>query len=374
MRLARRCGLALAGLLAVGVNPTVALPSGFPQTAFSGAPGAEAVSSAATGLAEHAAVLAWPHSATQQNAPDNERLTEVVANLATGRVYILITSNGIIVGATGVPAEPGSLPPRIVQLADRKLGVLLGAVDWKDVDSGQQLASFAGEVATLRPLSGAAVPQLNRESTEGVAADIEVMGLGVFEKLRGLAEMLHGPLPPGPGQPETGQRALEIILADYVTDYGPEVWTLDYSFTQVEMRAGSGYVETHVTRPRYTQLWPPEKGQPHSLMVLGYPETDSETAKAELIRAADAGQSFGQDRGAIVMVKQAILSGDTRKLDANDAVTFMRAALGSSGGGNGNFAIAAIGEKTGFGWIVKQAATAGTDKPRPPGAPTLIKP
>lgn len=363
MRLAKVRGFALAGVAACGVGVGTGQRSSVMQASISGSAGpvSSAFISPATALAAQ--------RAGQQEAPNNERPTELVANLATGRVYILITINGIIVGVEGTPAEAGSLPPQIVPLADRKLGVLLGAVDWKDVDSGQHLASFADELPKLRPLSGAAVPQLNRESTEGVAADIEMTGLGVFEKLRGLAAMLHGRLALGPEQ-----RALEIILADYVTDYGPEIWTLDYSFTQEEPRIGSDYWETHVTRPRYTQLWPPEKGQPHSLVTLGYPAAmGGAAAQAELLHAADPAGS----QPAVAEVKQAISAGDTRKLDVNDGITFMRAALAalpSSSEGAGNFAIAAIGEKTGFTWIVKQTSPAGTVKKRPPGAPSLIKP
>jgi hypothetical protein len=364
MRRSSRWGLALAGLLAGGVSLAAALPVSFSQTALSVS---QVLVSSGPASSSRVSSLTPPQRlAAQQAQPSSERDTEVVANLATGRVYILITKNGIIVGVAGAPAEPGSLPPRIVQLADRKLAVLLGAVDWQDPVSGKQLASFASELGHLRPLSGVAPPQLNRESTEGPAADIEVTGLGVFEKLRGLAEMLHGPLQLG-----RDQSALQIILTDFVEDYGPEVWTVDYSFTQEELRIGSDYWETHVTRPRYMQLWPPEKGQPHSLVVLGYPAAEGgAAAQAELLHAADAAES----QAAVAEVKQAISAGDTRKLDANHAVTFMRAALSSLGGGTGNFAIAAIGEKTGFAWIVKQSAPAGIKKQRPPGAPSLIKP
>jgi len=356
MRLAIRSGIALAGMV-IGVIILAAVQApNIPQSAL--AFSSEPISSKT--------VYPTPQRDSLQQSPSSDQgTTEVVATLATGRVYILIAKSGIIVGVAGTPVESGSLPPRIVQLADRKLGVLMGAVEWKDPDSGRQIASFADELSRLHPLSGAAPPQLNREATGGVAADIEGMGLGVFERLRTLAEMLHEPLQGG-----TGQSVLQIILADYVEDYGPEIWTLDYSFAQGEMRTGSGYLETHANRPRYTQLWPPEKGQPHSLLALGYPTAQGGAGgEAELMRGADA--AHGQP--AVAEVKQAILAGDTRKVDANDAVAFMRATLTSSGE-PGNFAIAAIGEKTGFAWVVKQSLPAGSQKQRPPGAPTLTKP
>lgn len=304
--------------------------------------------------------------APQQSESPIDQPNEVVADLAAGRVYIVIAKNGIVVGAAGVAAEPGSIAPPIVEMGERKLGVLMGAVIWKDPDSGQQLAALGEELARLRPLTGKATPQLSRESTEGVATDIETTGLGVFERLRGLAAMLHGPLPQ-----DAKQMVLRVILADYVENYGPEVWELDYSLTQEEVQAGSGYLETKTARPRYTQLWPPEKGQPHSILALSYPAQES--GNEEIANLIHAAEETGQDASAIAAVRQAIQGGDTRGLDANDAATFLKAALIHSAGQNGNYAIAAIGETTGFAWIVKPAKPE-SGKTRPAGAPTLIKP
>src|SRR5580658_9901052 len=67
---------------------------------------------------------------SQQNV-NEESSQEVVANLAAGRVEIVVAKDQIVIGTLQNPIEAGSVPPQIVEMAGRRAGILLGAVDWR---------------------------------------------------------------------------------------------------------------------------------------------------------------------------------------------------------------------------------------------------
>lgn len=315
------------------------------------------------------AVLAGIEAAPRQPQDSNLRSEEIIANQATGRVYVLVVKDAIVIGALGIPAEPGALPPEIVQMESKRLAVLLGAVDWRDIDSGRQLASLSRELPSLRPQTAAGeAPHLQQESAGGVAADIELVGVGVFDRLSAIAARLHGPIHLPDAQP-----LLKIILADYVEDYGPEIWTLDYDLRQVPLRPD--YLQTEIDRPSYAQLWPPDKGQPHSLLEISYPGLPAKSSFMESLRNDPRLQGIAAAGSGIAGVQQAISSGDTRQILPADAIAFMRAALTAlAADGSDNHAIAAIGEHTGFTWIVRPKGAAEEKNERPAGAPTLGRP
>jgi hypothetical protein len=302
-----------------------------------------------------------------QDQTSEARSEEIVANQATGRIYVLVIKDAIVVGALGIPSEPGSLPPEIVQMDSKRMAVLLGAVDWRATDSGKQIASLARELPSLRPQSAAGqAPHLQQEDAGGVAADLEIVGIGVFERLQAIATQLHAPIHLPDAQP-----VLQIVLADYVEDYGPEVWTLDYKLHQEELRAN--FLQTQINRPHYVQLWPPDKGQPHSLIEFSYPGVDPKSFSESLLNDSRL-KSIGGAVPKLADVQQAILAGDTRKILPADAITFMRAALSGLADNGSNYAIAAIGEHTGFTWIVQPKGSVEEQKDRPASAPTLGRP
>src|SRR5438309_1139415 len=61
-------------------------------------------------------------------AQENEQ--EVVANLAAGRVVLYVARDAIVIGAVEQHVEPDSRPPLVLPLGERRLGILLGAVEW----------------------------------------------------------------------------------------------------------------------------------------------------------------------------------------------------------------------------------------------------
>ena len=65
-------------------------------------------------------------------AQSQDREDEIVANLAGGRVIVHVTKDNIIVfAAIDQPVETGSVPPRVMELDNTHVGVLLGASEWR---------------------------------------------------------------------------------------------------------------------------------------------------------------------------------------------------------------------------------------------------
>jgi hypothetical protein len=303
------------------------------------------------------------------HAQEEQQEDEVVANLAAGRVDIIVAKDAIVIGVLEKAVEPNSRPPVIVALGSRRAGVVLGAVDWIDLVSGQSLARLSTELPTLHPNTKAALsPSLKPQTTEGIATDIEVVGLGLFDRLREMVSHLHTRIDLPADEP-----LVQVFLADYVQDYGPEVWLLTYFAQQNEVR--EGYLDTRVSRPRYEQLWPPEKGQPKTLIETRYPP-DKAASILDLLRQNDP--RFQHMRSAdpkMAAVATLLLQGESKKILAADALQFLRASLDALAVSGQKEGIAVISEQTGFDWVLKppEPRVPG-EKARPEGAPTLVKP
>ena len=56
--------------------------------------------------------------------------SELLANLAAGRVEVLVCRDGIVVATAESYVEPDTLPPMIVPLSAFRVGVFLGPVEW----------------------------------------------------------------------------------------------------------------------------------------------------------------------------------------------------------------------------------------------------
>ena len=108
----------------------------------------------------------------------------------------------------------------------------------------------------------------------------EVIGQGLLERLSEVAQNLHGKLNLSENEPLT-----ELIIAGYLPGYGPDIWTLTYQIQQQEQ--DQDYWTTRVLRPSYLQFWPPEKGQPRTLLEFSYPSDHAPTPLLELLRQKD---------------------------------------------------------------------------------------
>jgi hypothetical protein len=305
-----------------------------------------------------------------QASQEQQTANEIVVNLATGRVIIAVWKDAILVGAVANPIEAGAHLPVPVQISDSHVAVLLGAVDWIDPDSRKQLARLDLELPHLRGHGPTGGPHLG--SPEGMeAGDLEAVGDGLLERLNELARNFHSEIDAPGGLP-----LVQLIVAGYVPNYGPEVWRLDYGVHQSEEAVG--YWSTRVNRPSYTQLYPPEKGEPHTLIEFSYPQDDAEQPLLELLRAGDARlRKVTAADGQMADVARAVVAGDTNKVKSADATQFFRATLEAVSPPNAQQSIGILREESGFKWVLEPPAepkAPGIQSNRPRGAPTLRHP
>jgi len=173
---------------------------------------------------------------------------EIVANLATGRVIFCVTRDAIIVAATSGGGEIGSRAPAVLPVSSGRLGVLLGAIEWAAPD----MAKATRFDAELPPVAANALRRPSQKPAQE-PSEIEDIGVGMLELIRPLVDQIHHKLDLAPDEP-----LVELILADYVQDYGPEIWSLQYRVRQENL--SNDFWRTRILRPAYVQLYPPEKG------------------------------------------------------------------------------------------------------------------
>jgi hypothetical protein len=321
----------------------------------------------AIGVPFAAMPLLYPAWAQQPGTPTDE----VVANLAAGRVVIAVVKDAILVGTVENPIEVGAHPPIPVPIATDRLGVLLGAVDWLSPSSHQELARLDQELPHLRSHLIAPEPHIGVVEGGGEASDIEAIGQGLLERLDQVAPDLHSKV----DLPETEPLA-ELIVVDILPGYGPEVWQLSYGIEQEE--DDNDYWSTRVLRPSYLQFWPPEKGQPHTLVEFAYPTDGAPPTLLELLRNRDPRlEKIMSSDPKMATLANRLLEGESNKISAADATQFLRAALDAIAPPNARETMASITEDNGFTWILApppepKAATSLNE--RPADAPTLTGP
>jgi len=313
----------------------------------------------------------FPPTATAQQVQDVPT-EEVVVNFAAGRVVIAVVKDAILIGTIENPIEPETHPPIPVQMNRTRAGILLGAVDWFSPSSQLQLARLDTELPHLHGHFTVSSPHLNQAQTTAEASDIEALGQNLFERMNAVAGDLHGKLDWPPAEP-----VAQLILADYLQGYGPEVWELSFTLTQEMQRLD--YYDTHISHPAYLQSWPPEKGQPHTLMEFQYPPENATPTLLDLLRRKDPRvEKLCASDAKMREVADQFLAGQSGKITAADATQFLRAALTVLAPPNARQTMASIGLDTGFDWILRpppeaKRATAQAEQERPADAPSLLK-
>jgi hypothetical protein len=308
--------------------------------------------------------LLWIHP-TAARLPSDRNDEEIVAGLAGGRVIVFVARDKIVFAAVDQPIEKGAAPPRVVDLGGRHVGVLLGASEWrmpadpKPVRLDRDVPRFGPQDPRYAVYAGDAEP------------DLETIGEAFLEKLHPLAARLHHQLSFPPDQ-----ALLELVIIGYgPQDYGPEVWTVEYRMTQEEISSNlADYWQTRVLRPRFTQLYPPEKHAPRTLVEARYPGDAKGPAMQDLVAGNDPriAQLCSSDP-RLAKVCELLDKGESQKADPNDAADLLRAALPLVFP-NKHFIMATIEEQHGFDWIVppeEPVEKAGNNKNQPPEAPTL---
>jgi hypothetical protein len=313
--------------------------------------------------------LSSPDAAGQerQDVPGDE----IIANLAAGRVIIAVVKDAILIATIENPIEPQTRLPAPVELSSRRAGIILGAVEWISPSSQVEFARLDQDLPHLHGRVAMQTPHLQQAQPDAEASDIDSIGHGVSERLNEIAKNLHGKITLPPNEP-----IAELILADYMENYGPEVWQLIFTMQQSMQR--EDYFDTHIPLPQYVQLWPPEKGRPHTLVEFHYPPDSAEASLIDLLRNKDAGiEKLCSSDAKMREVRDRFLQGESNKILAVDAIQFLRAVLGVIAPPNSHETFATIGVESGFQWILKpppEAKTPIQKKERPDDAPSLLHP
>jgi hypothetical protein len=296
-------------------------------------------------------------------AQERERGDEIVANLAGGRVIIHVAKDKIVFAAINQPVEPNSIPPRVLSIDRDHIGILLGASEWR-------VTSDPKAVRLDKDFAG--VPGRNPHyatNPDEIAPDLDVIGVAFLERLRPLVTQLHHKIDFKPDE-----ALLEVVLIGFAPDdYGPEIWTIDYHIHQEEIATRGDYWQTRLLRPRFTQLYPPEKKEPKTLVEVRYPDTIQGPTLQQLIQGNDPDLERVYRRDPkLSKVAEDIDRGQANKAVPEDATEFMRDVLPLVAE-KATFFLGTMTE-SGFDWIVppeEPVEKTKVDKNQPPEAPSL---
>jgi hypothetical protein len=314
------------------------------------------------------AILAFACFSSRIPAQSQESEGEIVANLAGGRVIVHVTKDDVIVfGAIDQPLEAGSIPPRVMQLDRSHIGVLLGASEWRSPADPKPIRLDKDYVKI-----GARDPRYRGDPTEA-EPDLETIGVSFLETLRPLTSQLHHKIEIAGDEP-----LFEIVIIGFAPNhYGPEVWTVEYRVQQEQVGVRAEYWQTRILRPRFTQIYPPEKHVPRTIVEARYPAEVKGPTVMEMIQGNDP--RVAQLRSAepqFAKVVETVDRGQAQKAVSADAADFMRALLPLIAG-KASFMLGKMDDEHGLDWIVPPEEpidkTKAEDKDRPPDAPSLRK-
>ena len=298
-------------------------------------------------------------------AQDRERGDEIVANLAGGRVIVHVARDKIVFAAIDQPFEPSSIPPRVLSIDPTHIGVLMGASEWRSPADPKPV-----RLDKDFPHVSGKNPNYATDSEE-VAPDLDVIGVAFLERLRPLVSQLHHKI-----EFKSDEAIFEVVLIGFApADYGPEIWTIEYRIQQQEIATRGDFWQTRILRPRFTQLYPPEKHAPKTLVEIRYPNTIPGPTLQQLIQGNDP-ELYDLSRGEpkFSKVMEEIDRGQANKAIPEDATDFLRAALPLVSE-KAKFILGTMTER-GFDWVVppdEPVEKAKEDKNKPPEAPTLRK-
>lgn len=301
---------------------------------------------------------------------------EIVVNVAAGSVIIAVVKDAILIGTIENPVEPATRPPTPIEISSLRAGIILGAVEWLAPSTHQVIARLDRELPRLRgsvASTAALGPHLQAAEGGSEATDIESFGQGVLQRLNFLASGFHNKLGLKDDEP-----IAQVIFADYLPGYGPEVW--EFSFTvEQEMTEHTDYWDTRVKRPQYVQFYPPEKKQPKTLMEFRYPADSTTPTLLELLQQKDPRlQALISSDPQMAEVATHLLEGECNKILAADGIQFFRAAMDAIAPPKARQTMAIIRPEAGFSWILQPPPDAPSPyqqpKPREAGAPSLANP
>jgi hypothetical protein len=307
--------------------------------------------------------LAFIASTQITTAQEPPREDEIVANLAGGRVIVHVARDKIVFAAIDQPVEADSIPPRVMSINATHIGILLGASEWRHTSDPQpvRLDKDFPHVSGKSPNYA--------DNSDDVAPDLETIGVAFLERLRPLVSQLHHKI-----EFKRDEALFEVVLIGYAPDdYGPEVWTIEYRIQQEEIATRGEFWQTRLLRPRFTQLYPPEKHAPKTLVEIRFQTTTQEPSLQQLIQGNDPDiEKLSRGDPKFLKVMEDIDRGQANKAAPQDATDFLRAALPLIVG-KSRFILGTMTEG-GFDWVVppdEPVEKAKQDKNQPPDAPSL---
>ena len=289
---------------------------------------------------------------------------EIIANLAGGRVIVHVARDLIIFAAIDQPVERNSIPPRVMDLDSTHVGVLFGASEWR-IPADPKPIRMDRDFHRIGPRDS------HYQAAPGEAEpDLETIGIAFLEKLRPLVAQLHHKLEFAPEDP-----IFQLVIIGYGSNqYGPEVWVAEFRIEQEQIATRGEYWQTRILRPRFSQLYPPEKHAPRTLVESRYPANSKGPTLAELIQGNDPRiVRLGTGDPRFAKVLENIHGGTAQKAAPEDSTNFLRAVLPLIAG-DASFVLGKMVEQSGFEWIVppsEPVEKVEEDKNRPPDAPTL---
>lgn len=307
---------------------------------------------------------AGPQSGIKDREQQSDR--EYIANLATGRVIICVTHDAVLVGAISEKSEPGSHAPLFVPLVGGHVAVLLGAVEWVELNSGKQSVRMDVEMSVA---AGRSQHPLE-PTTYNEASDIEGLGIEFLARLRDVVGRLHHPLELKDEEP-----LVQVVVAGYEKDYGPEAWLLSYRVKQIMLK--DDYWDIQVQHPSYTQLYPPEKGQPRTLIEVRYPPDIKGPTLLEMLGQNDARLiPVRRSDPKVGQAAQQIFDGASNKALSDPATVFVKGAITATITPEKKPALAILHEGDKFDWVIPppEDVEKATQEKRDPTAPTLRSP
>jgi hypothetical protein len=292
---------------------------------------------------------------------------EIVANLAGGRVIVHVARDGFIIfAAIQHPIEAGSIPPRVLEVDSDHVAILLGASEWRlpadpnPVRLDQSFHRIGG-----RETRGYRAP-------DEPEPDLEAIGVSFLEQLRPLVSQLHHKIDIATDEP-----LFEIVLIGFTpVDREPEVWTIEYRAQQEQVSARGDYLQTRILRPRFEQLYPPEKHAPRVMVEARYPITKDPSVMAMIHSGDPQVAALRSADPRFTKVWDLLDRGQAQKVVDLDATDFLRAMLPLIAAKQ-PFFLGTMEYEHGVSWVVPPVEPvdgtkkAKDDKDRAPEAPSL---
>ncbi len=151
---------------------------------------------------------------------------------------------------------------------------------------------------------------------------------------------------------------------------------MEYRITQQLLTSQENFWQTRILRPRFTQIYPPEKHAPKTLVETVFPSDAQGPTLQTLLEGNDPRFSGFRSDVKLSKALDLIIKGQAQKVDPSDAAELLRAEVPLLYPKQ-NFFLGKMEDQRGFAWILPPEEPVEKadkdDKNRPPEAPSLRK-